>query len=67
MHDNPFTMLAAATLEDCINTRCCPTKITEVAVTWWDTDITGNVCKQAQGNFGETISDYEGHAAAGDP
>jgi hypothetical protein len=69
MHDNPFTMLAAATLEQCINTRCCPTMILDGTVTdpvtWWDTDYMVNGCRQALGHFGETISDYNSHDAFG--
>jgi hypothetical protein len=65
MHDNAFTMAAVTTLEQCINARCCPTVIgtADTDVTWWDTDITGDVCMQALGHFGEDISAYDGHVA----
>ena len=58
VHDNEYTMKAAATLRACLSTRCCPTGAT---YTWWDQTKNAGECFITTSHFGETETDYDEH------
>lgn len=58
VHDNEYTMKAAATLRACLSTRCCPTGST---YTWWDQTKNAGECFITTSHFGETQTDYDEH------
>jgi len=61
VHDNEYTMKAASVLRECIRVACCPTDT--AALTWWNTAISGMVCKITDSPYGETDVDYDDHDA----
>ncbi len=67
MYDNEYTMAAARELNSCLKQRCCPTQnqAGTAAITWWDTDISGNQCERTTGKLGEGQEDWPDHDAAG--
>lgn len=61
-HDNRLVRDAAATLRQCLRTRCCP-----LEATYFDTGITGNVCKKSDSSTGFQVDNDYGHSAYGSP
>ena len=59
-------MAAADVLRQCLSDRCCPTQdFSGNAITWWNTAITGNVCKRTTTKFGENQISWTDHDASG--
>ena len=61
IHDNEYTMRAASNLVACLDTRCCPTEVLTIPVTWWDTTLTPGDCKITTDKYGATETDYDAH------
>ena len=61
IHDNEYTLKAAAVLNQCIWTRCCPFDSGAETYSWWDQDIEAGECYITTDKYGLTDTDFDDH------